>query len=341
MQVQAAGEGLLDADRPDTVRLSPAEADALGRRALEKAGYSDEDARIIVDQLIDNSLCGYRFAGLPRILAIAGDEKTRRERTPVRIVRETPVSALLDGGNNVGYIAAYRGAEVAITKARASGMASVGAYNSYYSGRNAYFVEKIVREGLVAMHASSAYPRVLPPGATRPMLGTNPICFGFPSDDGPVIFDMGTASLMWGDVMLHAHLNQPLPEGVGFDEQGQPSCDAVEVLKGGVAPFGGHKGFGLSFAIQALGILAGAGLARGQVRDYGFLFWVVDPDVMLPAGDFKRQMSEYVRQLKATPRRPGVDEIRIPSERAMRERERRRKEGILIDRKVVESLRSL
>jgi len=332
---------MLDADRPDTVRLSVAEATALGERTLMRVGYSGEDARIIVDQLVDNALCGYRFAGLPRLLAIAGDERTGKTRAPVRTVHETPVSALIDGGNNVGYIAAYRAAEIAIRKGRQGGMASVGAYNSYYSGRNAYFVEKIVREGLVAFHVSSAYPRVLPPGAARPMLGTNPICFGFPSSDGPVIVDMGTASFMWGEVMLHAHLNEPLPEGVGFDEHGNPSRDAAAVLKGGVAPFGGHKGYGLSFAIQALGLLAGAALTRGQVRDYGFLFWALDPDVMLPGGEFRSQMAEYVRQVKATPRRPGVEAIRIPSERAFAERERRRKEGIIIERKVVEALEAL
>ena len=66
----------------------------------------------------------------PRILAIAGDWKTGKARSPVRIVYETPVSATLDGGNNVGYIAAYRAAEVAIEKARRSGIAAVGAYNS-------------------------------------------------------------------------------------------------------------------------------------------------------------------------------------------------------------------
>ena len=111
-------------------------------------------------------------------------------------------------------------------------------------------------------------------------------------------------------------------------EQGQIAID-------GVAPFGGHKGYGLSFAIQALGLLAGAALAKGQVRDYGFLFWVVDPNAMLPGGQFKEWMSEYVRQIKSTPRQPGVDEIRVPSERSARERERRRKEGIVIERKVV------
>jgi LDH2 family malate/lactate/ureidoglycolate dehydrogenase len=173
------------------------------------------------------------------------------------------------------------------------------------------------------------------------MLGTNPICFGFPSANGPVIVDMGTASIMWGEVMLHAHLGKPLPEGVGFDEHGNPTRDAEAALKGGVAPFGGHKGYALSFAIQALGLLAGAALARGQVRDYGFLFWVLDPEVMLPGGQFASQMAEYVRQIREAPRRHGVAEIRVPSERAFRERERRRQEGIVIESKVVEALRAL
>lgn len=334
-------QNLLDADTPDTIRLAVAEATALGEAALKRIGYSAEEARIIVDQLVDNSLCGYRFAGLPRILAIAGDEKTRAARAPVRIVHETPLSALVDGGNNVGYISCYRGAEITVQKARTSGLAAVGVYNSYYSGRNAYFVEKIVRAGLVVFHVASAQPRVLPMGGTKPALGTNPICFGFPSSKGPVVFDMGTASLMWGEVMLHAHLGWPLPEGVGFDEQGHRTLDANAALKGGVVPFGGHKGYGLSFAAQALGLLAGAALARGKVQDYGFLFWAINPDLLLPGGEFPQQMTELVASIKATPRQPGVEEIRVPSERAYRERERRRKEGIVLERKVVDSLKAL
>jgi LDH2 family malate/lactate/ureidoglycolate dehydrogenase len=334
-------EQRIDLDTPDSVRMSVVEATELGERALQRVGYSGEDAKIIVDQLIDNALCGYKFAGLPRILAIAGDEKTGKARTPVKVVHETPLSALMDGGNNVGYIVAYRAAEVAAKKAREHGIASVGAFNSYYSGRNAYFVEQVVKQGLVCMHIASAKPRAIPPGAARPALGTNPLCFGFPSDNGPVIFDMGTAALMWGDIMLHAHLGQPLPEGIGYDENGRPTTDANAALRGGVATFGGYKGYGLAFAVQALGLLAGAALARGEVQDYGFLFWAIDPNIMLPGGDFTKQMAELVAKIKATPRQPGVDEIRIPSERAYRERERRRKEGIVLERKVVESLAAL
>ena len=333
---------MLDPDTADTIRLGVDEARLLGEATLRRIGYPDEEAAIITDQLIDNALCGYRFASLPRILAIAEDEKTDKPRTQVRVIRETPVSALVDGGNKVGYVAAYRGAEVAIAKAKASGIAIVGVHNSYYSGRNAYYVEQIVNAGLVAIHTASAKPHVIPTGGRKPALGTNPFSIGFPSANGPVIYDIGTASVMWGEVLLMARLGHPLPEGVGFDADGQPTLDARAVEQGGgVSPFGGHKGYGLSFAIQALGLLAGAALPRGDVQDYGFLFIAIDPAVMLPDGDFEAQFSELVARVKATPRQAGVEEIRIPSERAFREREQRRIEGIVLDRKVVEALYAL
>ena len=332
---------LLDADSPDSVRLSVEQATALGLSALRRVGYADEDAVIVVDQLMDNALCGYKFAGLPRILAIAGDWKTGEKRSPVRIVHETPVSATLDGGNNVGYIAAYRAAEVAIEKTRAMGIAAVGAYNSYFSGRNAYFIERIVREGFFAFHVASGQPHVLPPGASQPALGTNPISFGFPCQGPPVIVDFGTASVMWGEVMLHARLGQPLPQDVGFDRTGKPTTDAAEVLHGGVSAFGGYKGYALSLAIQAMGLLAGARKIRGQALDYGFFFFALDPKIMLPGEDFAQQMAEFVQAIKTTPRQSGVDEIRIPSERAFRERERRLREGIVLERKLVAALEAL
>jgi LDH2 family malate/lactate/ureidoglycolate dehydrogenase len=326
---------MLDRDRPDGVRLAVDDARALGEAALQRIGYPADEATIITDQLIDNALCGYRFASLPRILAIAEDEKTSKPRTPVRIVRETPVSALVDGGNKVGYVAAYRGAEIAAAKAKVSGIALVGVHNSYYSGRNAYYVERIVRQGLVAIHTASARPHVLPPGGRRPALGTNPICIGFPAADAPVIWDIGTSALMWGEVLLMARLGETLPEDVGFDADGNPTRDARAVAQdGGVAAFGGHKGYGLSFAIQALGLLAGA-----EAQGYGFLFIAIDPAVMLP--DFPQRMADLVARIKATPRQPGVDAIRIPSERAFREREQRRVEGIVLDRKVIEALNAL
>jgi LDH2 family malate/lactate/ureidoglycolate dehydrogenase len=88
-------------------------------------------------------------------------------------------------------------------------------------------------------------------------------------------------------------------------------------------------------------LLAGAALPRGEVQDYGFLFIAIDPAILLGPGMFAGQMSELVERMRATPLAPGVDGIRIPSERAFRERARRREEGIVLDRLVVESLRGL
>lgn len=337
----AGTDTLLDTVPADAVRLTIADAAALGTAALRSLRYTEDEAQIIVDHLIDNALCGYRFAGLPRILAIAESDRTGKPRLDIRVTYETPLSASVDGGNNVGYLAAFRGAQIAIDKAKASGFAAVGVYNSYYSGRNAYYAERIARAGFVAIHPSTAIPRVVPMGGARPALGPNPICIGFPSSADPVIVDMGTAAMMWGEVMLHAHLGKALPPGVGFDAEGNPTRDAAEALAGGVGTFGGYKGYALSIAVQTLGLLAGSGLSGRSGQDFAFLFLVVDPKLLHPAGDFPQQVTELMNRIKATPRQAGVDEIRIPSERAFRERERRRTEGIVIDRKVVASLQAI
>ena len=332
---------VLDQDTPATIRLSVTEATTLGEQALGRLGFANDEVRIIIDQLIDNALCGYPFASLPRILAIARDVKTNQARQPVQVVHDTPVSALLDGGNHVGYVAVHRAAQLAIDKAVARQFAVVGVYNSYYSGRNAYYMEMIVKAGLVGIHLASGQPHVVPSGGTRPALGTNPLCFGFPSAQGPVIFDMGTAALQWGEVLLHAEIGGPLPAGVGLDREGRPTCDAQAALLGGVLPFGGHKGYGLSFVVQAMGLLAGAAWRTARCRITGFSSSAFDPGLLIPADEFKRQVSELIDCLKATPRQPGVEEIRIPSERGFRERKRRRVEGLVFDRAVVDALHAL
>ncbi|MGE5522085.1 MAG: Ldh family oxidoreductase [Rhodospirillaceae bacterium] len=333
---------VLDADTAETVRLTVAQAETLAHTALQRIGFDADEARVIAAHLIDAALCGYRFAGLPRILTIAEDPRTREPHHAPRILHETDVSAMMDGGNYVGYYSVYQATQVAIEKARKHGFSIVGMNNSHLSGRNSYYLELIARAGFAGIHLASAPPVVVPLGGRKPALGTNPIALGVPGDPHPLIFDMGTAALMRGEVILRKRTGTPLPDGAGIDASGKETHDAAAVLDGGgILPFGGYKGFGLSVVIQAMCLMAGAALPRGKVQDYAFLFVVFDPGLLMPREEFARQLEQLKAAIKGVPRQPGCDDIRLPSERAFREREQRRREGIVIDRKVHDAIAAL
>jgi len=325
----------------DEIHLSILEATELGERALQAIGFDAEQSRVITAHLVDAAMCGHRFAGLPRILTINEDPRTREPRVPVKVVHETEVSALMDGGNHVGYYAVHQAAKLAIEKARKHRIAVIGMYRSHLSGRNAYYLEMIARAGLVGIHLASTAPMVLPHGGARPGFGTNPIGFGFPTDGDPFIVDLGTAAMMRGEVILRSRLGLPLPDGTAIDAQGRPTTDAAEALKGGISTFGGHRGSALSFGIQAMCLLAGAARARGKVQDFAFFFIVFDPAILMPPEEFKAQIKELIEAVRAVPPLDPEEPVRIPSERAFRERERRREEGIPVDRAVYDQLRGL
>jgi LDH2 family malate/lactate/ureidoglycolate dehydrogenase len=233
----------------------------------------------------------------------------------------------------------YHATQAAIAKASTRGCAIIGVTNSWMSGRSAYYVEMIGNAGLVGIHTASSARAVAPFGGTRPALGTNPIAFGMPSSRGPVVFDMGTSAFMGTELRFRERLGQLLPEGVALDVEGQPTRDPRLAGRGALLPFGGYKGFGLAFIVQAFGLLAGSALDPD--KDDGYLFVVFKPDLLIPLDDFKRQVSDLIDRIKATPHQPGVNEIRIPGERAFRAREQALREGIEIDRVVYDALRAL
>ena len=325
----------------DKILLTASEAAAAGERALQRIGYAADEAGVIAAHLIESELMGYPALGLTRVLTIAEHPRTREPRQPLAIVHETPASALIDCGNYVGMYAIRRVAEIAIAKARAGGFALAGAHNTFLSGRNAYYLDLIARAGFAALHLASGQPVVAPLGGMAPAFGTNPIGFGLPREPHPVVFDIGTAAANHGDLVLASRLGTQLPEGVAIDAQGRPTRDPVAGLAGAILSFGGHKGYGLSFAIQALGLLGGAARTRGKAQDYGYLFVVFDPGLLMPVAEFQRHLEELISAVKATPRQPGVAEIRIPSERAYAERSRRLKEGIHVERLIYEKICAL
>ena len=321
--------------------LNVEEATALGDRALRAIGFSPEEAQVITAHLVDAALCGYPFAGLPRILTINDNPRTHKPRGRIEITHETEISALMDGGNHVGYYAVYQAMKVAIAKAKKNRIALVGMYRSQMSGRNGYYLEHIAREGLVGVHLATGTHLVLPHGGVKPALGTNPIAFGFPTSKDPFIVDFGTAGMMLGEVVLRARTGQTLPEGIALSAEGTPTTDPHEALAGGVFPFGGHRGYALSLGIQAMCLLAGSARAYRPKQDYAFMFLVFDPEVLMPREEFQAALSDLIENIRSTPPLDPDEPVRIPSERAFREREKNRKLGIPIAPEVHKQLVAL
>jgi len=316
-----------------------AKARELAESVLAKIGYDSEETRIIADHVIDAALCGYEYSGLPKILDVAEHPRFRELRKPMRPLRETTVSTLFDGGNNTGLVTVYRATQAAIVKAREHGFGVVGITNSWVSGRSAHYVEMIARANLVGVLAVSSTRQVAPPGGMRPAIGTNPIAFGFPTLREPVIVDLGTSAFMFSDLIFRERRGETLPEGVAIDGEGRPTRDPAAARRGSILPFGGYKGFALGFALHALGVLAGSGF--DAEKSYGYLIIAMKPDLLVPLDEFRLHLSELVARVKATPRQPGVEEIRIPSERAFRERAQNQREGIKIDRAIYDSLQAI
>ncbi len=123
----------------NTVSLNVAEATAVGECALQRIGFNAEEARVMTASLLDAELCGYPALGLPRILTIAEHVNFKKPRSAIRLLNETPMSALMDGGNYPGFYAVFRAAQLAIEKANAQRFAMVGMHNSWLSGRSAYY----------------------------------------------------------------------------------------------------------------------------------------------------------------------------------------------------------
>ena len=156
------------------VLMTVAEARRLGEAAMRGVGYIDDEAHILTDHVLDAALVGYEYSGLPKLLNVVDAPEFRLPRRPITVLRQTGPTAMLDGGNNTGMIAAYRAAEATIERAQTSGLAIVALANTWMTGRSAYYCEKIARAGLVVIHTVSSSAAVAPFGGTRSALGTKP-----------------------------------------------------------------------------------------------------------------------------------------------------------------------
>jgi LDH2 family malate/lactate/ureidoglycolate dehydrogenase len=192
-----------------------------------------------------------------------------------------------------------------------------------------YYAEMAAARGLVSMIASNASPWVAPHGASEGRLGTNPICFGFPSADEPVIFDAGTSAVIHAEVTLARRLGNDLPQNAAFDCDGLPTRDPTAALAGAFATWGGHKGSGLGIVVQLLGVLAGSPPIPPELAGFGYMIVAMRPDLMGPAETFRENVSAFAKAVRSA--RPVADgaPVRMPFDRSRQERQRRRTENAI------------
>lgn len=298
--------------------LSVSELRAMTMRAVASYGYSPEESATISDVLMYAQLRGNNQGvvkllppGIPRD-ATAGE---------IRVVRDLPGAAVVDGARNHAMIVVSRATEIAIGKARSAGVATVGVNNlNTSSGAIGYYARRIAEQGIVGLVFAGAPPTVAPEGSYRPLLGTNPLAVAVPSSDGPVVLDLATAAMALFGVIEAKTSGRLLPEGVALDREGAPTLDPAAALEGAIRTFDrGPKSSGLSFMVQALaGPLVGASfLGAGHVQGNwgGHLIIAVDPAVLGGAEAMTRGVSEMVSRFHAAPPSEPGARVLVPGER--------------------------
>lgn len=311
------------------MRIAIEEADALVVDGMEAAGYSPDEARIIADHVMGCELRGVSFGGLSRALSLIERARSGPPPREMRIERETPVSALIDGGDQNGYLVAHRAVRLGIEKAKQSGIAAIGANNTWYTGMYAHYLEMATQEGLVAMAMGSSAPRVAPHGSSEGRFGTNPIAFGFPADDQPIIFDTGTSAMMIAELVLAQRLGQPLPEGMAYDAAGMETTDPTAALAGAIKVWGGHKGAGFALVVQMMGILVGGGAMPTDYRDCGFFFLAIRPDLFMDPKEFTARIASYAKAVRAARPVESGASVRMPFDRSAEARKRHLAQGTI------------
>jgi LDH2 family malate/lactate/ureidoglycolate dehydrogenase len=313
----------------------------ISEEALLTAGAPQDEARIIADCLIEAELRGRPTHGLIRFAGIIRRVKERAGKKP-RIIKDEGYFIHLDGQGGIGYVTAFYAMKLAMERAREKGLCLAGVRNAAHCGMLGYFVWMAAKEDLVGMMTADCNAFVAPYGGSEKVFGTNPIAFGIPAIDFPIIIDMGTSAVTWGDLIIARRRGEKIPAGVALDSSGNPTTDPEEARAGMLLPFGGHKGYCFGLLVQILsGAFVGAATIPQGGKNYGYFLQVINPEIFTAIDVFKKEMAELVRAIKAVKPLPEFAEVLIPGERAAEERQARLAQGIEIDEKLLAELEGL
>jgi LDH2 family malate/lactate/ureidoglycolate dehydrogenase len=283
-------------------------------------GMPEENAETTAEILSWADLHGVDSHGISMIPGYDGLRRSGRAKMDAkpRIERETPVSAVVDGGGGLGHVPAHFGMSVAIDKAKKAGMAAAVVHRSAHFGATGFYSLMAARQGLIGMACTSASGiQVAPTFGKQARLGTDPWSFAAPSSDGvPFLLDMATTTVAAGRIRNKANEGLPTPDGWVLDAEGKPSNDPlVARQKGGfLTSLGGspenssYKGYGLAVMVNILGsCLSGATLITDPMHtkkpegmDIGHFFMAIDPGIFRESGDFETDVATFMGALRAT-----------------------------------------
>lgn len=300
--------------------ISVDELKELTIKAIKLYGYNDDDTSVISDVLLYAQLRGNN-QGIAKL--IGKGIPVNPAAGEITVVKETPISARIDGAQNHSMVVLNKAVDIAISKAEKSGFAIVGTFNtSTSSGAIGYFAEKIAAAGLIGQLFSSPPPRVAASGSYEPIFGTNPIAVGIPTSVDPVVLDMSTAAMSFYGLVEAKTAGREIPGDVAYDDSGNLTTSPEKVINGGALRCfdRGIKGSGLALLTEIMaGPLVGASFAGiGEKSNWGHLVYAIDPGLLGDRDDFKKNVSALIDKLKSSKKLPGVEEIYYPGERGRR-----------------------
>jgi len=323
------------------------------RGAFQSTGLSLADAETGADVLVTTDAWGVfthgtkSLAGYLRRLQ-GGGLRTNGRPT---VVAEGPSWAMMDGGSALGMVPSTAAMELAVAKAKSTGVCYVGVRNSCHFGAAGYYAWLAARQGLIGITLANDRPSVTAPGARGAMLGSNPIAYAVPAGrHRPIVLDIATSAVAGGKVAAARARGERIPPDWLVDAEGRPSTDPADFYKGGaLAPMAGHKGYGFALLAEVLaGGLTGAALrfAVGSwiesdpslATGHGAAFLAIDPGMGAPASEFSRRIDQLIDEIHAAPKAAGAARIYVPGEREWEQYEQSITRGIEFPRDVLDSL---
>jgi LDH2 family malate/lactate/ureidoglycolate dehydrogenase len=322
-------------------------------RILEGLGVPGDQAAVVAGSLIEADLRGVDSHGV-HLMALYADRLRGGHllgRTEVTVVRDEGSSALLDGGQGLGQISGIAAVDLAVGKAKASGVGAVAVRNSSHLGALGWYTMRGADQGCVTVAAQNGPPFVPPFGGVTGIFSTNPMSYAVPAGEEPMlVLDMATTAVAGNRVLLAQKRGDPeLPAGWANDDRGRPTTDPAKASVRHLQWFGGYKGYGIALLIEILaGVLTGASFGLvdrepGELTGFdrvtrGYLFVALDPSHYGPMDAFRADVDRLIRDIHASEPAEGVDQVLVPGELEHRRRADRLAHGIPLSTAIVAEL---